>query len=85
VARRPSRRAALGRPQEPGFSSYNPLAAFLAHLAQETAISERTARLYVGHLQRFDRSLADHYGAGLLEATGADTAWDQPRHGSRSR
>jgi site-specific recombinase XerD len=50
----------------------SPLAAFVAFLAEQTRVSERTARLYVAHLRRFARWLAAQYQAGLLEATGAD-------------
>jgi hypothetical protein len=35
------------------FSSDNPLDAFVAFLAEHTRVGERSARLYVAHLQRF--------------------------------
>jgi hypothetical protein len=39
--------------QGPSFSSDNLLPAFLAFLAEDTKVGERTARQYVAHLQRF--------------------------------
>jgi len=51
--RRPSRPRSIAPSQGPPFSSDNPLVAFLAFLAEDTKVGERTARQYVAHLQRF--------------------------------
>ncbi len=57
---------------EPGFSSDNALRSFLVHLAEDTRLCERSARLYVAHLQRFAAWLAEQHQAALLEATSHD-------------
>src|SRR6266567_3483656 len=72
LARRPSRARSIGRSQGPSFSSDNPLPAFLAFLAEDTKVGERTARPYVAHLQRFAAWLEQGYQAALLEATTRD-------------
>jgi len=41
----------LAAPEGPRFSSDNPLVGFVAFLAEHTRVGERSARLYVGHLQ----------------------------------
>jgi site-specific recombinase XerD len=53
-------------------SSDNPLTAFLVFLAEETRVGERSARLYVAHLQRFAGWLEQRYQAGLLGVTTRD-------------
>ena len=54
LARRASHGPLAGSPEEPRFSSDNAdqvlLAAFVAFLAEQTGVSERTARLYMAHL-----------------------------------
>jgi len=72
LARRPSRARPIARSQGPSFSSDNPLVAFLAFLAEDTKVGERTARQYVAHLQRFAGWLHQRYQAALLEATTRD-------------
>ncbi|MBA3331818.1 MAG: tyrosine-type recombinase/integrase [Actinobacteria bacterium] len=52
-------------------STDNPMAAFLAFLAEEQ-VTVRTARAYLGHLQRFAGWLRRQYQAELLEATSHD-------------
>jgi integrase/recombinase XerC len=52
-------------------STDNVVAAFLAVLAQEP-VTARTARAYLGHLQRFAAWLRRQYQADLLEATSHD-------------
>src|SRR5919197_1608954 len=69
LARRPSQARPIAAPEGLLFSSDNALAAFLAFLADDTRVGERTARLYLAHLQRFTRWLAQHYQAPLLETT----------------
>jgi hypothetical protein len=49
-------------------SSDNPLAAFVALLAEDTKVGERTARLCVAHLQRFAGRLEQV--TGLLPGRG---------------
>jgi site-specific recombinase XerD len=56
----------------PHFSSDNPIPAFLAFLAEDTKVGERTARQYLAHLQRLAAWLEQHYQAALLEATTRD-------------
>ena len=63
---------ALAVAEDPVFSSDNALRAFLLHLAEDTRLSERSARLYLGHLRRFAAWLVERHAAGLLEATGHD-------------
>ena len=66
-------------------STDNPLAAFVAFLAEEQ-VTARTARAYLGHLQRFADWISRQYQADLLEATSHDlreyrihlAAWQQP-------
>jgi len=72
LARRPSHAPPIAVPQGPSFLSDNPLIAFLAFLADDTKVGERTARQYVAHLQRFAAWLAEHYQASLLDATTRD-------------
>jgi site-specific recombinase XerD len=72
LARRPSQTGSLGPPQGPSLSSDIPLAAFLAFLAEDTRVGERTARLYVGRLRRLAGWLEQRYQAALLEATTRD-------------
>jgi site-specific recombinase XerD len=66
----------LGRAVEPGespvLSSDKALRAFLIHLAEETRVSERSARLYLAHLQRFAVWLAEQHEADLIGATSHD-------------
>src|ERR687886_2228504 len=50
----------------------NALRAFLVHLAEDTRLGERSARLYLGHLRHFAAWLAERHMAGLLEATSHD-------------
>src|SRR5215207_3359011 len=52
-------------------STDNPLAAFVAFLAEEQ-VTARTARAYLGHLHRFAAWLGRQYQADLLEATSHD-------------
>jgi integrase/recombinase XerC len=52
-------------------STDNPLAAFIAFLAEEQ-VTARTARAYLGHLQRFADWIGRQYQADLLEATSHD-------------
>ena len=52
-------------------STDNPLAAFVAVLAEEQ-VTARTARAYLGHLHRFTDWLGRQYQADLLEATSHD-------------
>src|SRR5919206_4435684 len=76
LAHSPSRAPLPGAPEEARVPSDDPdqtiLAAFVAFLAEQTGVSERTARLYVAHIQRFGRWLQADGAAGLLDATGAD-------------
>src|SRR5437660_360653 len=72
LTRRPSRARSIARSQGPSFSSDNPLPAFLAFLAEDTKVGERTARQYVAHLQRFSAWLDQRYQAALLAATTRD-------------
>src|ERR1700694_2833072 len=72
LARRPSRARSIARSQGPTFSSDNPLPAFVAFLAEDTKVGERTAAQYVAHLQRFAAWLEQRYQAVLLEATTRD-------------
>jgi integrase/recombinase XerD len=68
-ASRPSHNRAIVRSERTHFSSDNVVADFLAFLANDTSVGERTARLYLAHLQRFAGWLAERYQAPLLEAT----------------
>src|SRR5438874_3480026 len=72
LARRPSQARPIARSQGPSVSSDNPLPAFLAFLAEDTRVGERTARQYVAHLHRFAAWLEQRYQAALLEATTRD-------------
>jgi len=72
LARRRSQARPVAVPQGTRVSSDNPLVAFLAFLADDTKVGERTARQYVAHLQRFVAWLAEHYQAPLLDATTRD-------------
>src|ERR671938_1393419 len=72
LARRPAQARPIAIPEGPPFSSDKALLAFVAFLADDTKVGERTARLYLAHLQRFARWLGQHYQAPLLEATTRD-------------
>ena len=48
------------------------MAAFVAFLAEQTKVGERSARLYVAHLQRFAAWLEQRYQPPLLDATTHD-------------
>jgi len=72
LARRPSQAGPIAAPQVTSFSSDNPLAAFLAFLAEDTKVGARTARQYIAHLRRYAAWLQQHYQAPLLEATTRD-------------
>src|SRR5712691_2135259 len=85
LARRPSRARSIGRSQGPSFSSDNPLPAFLAFLADDTKVGDRTARLYVAHLQRFAAWLEQRYQAALLEATTRDLRQYKTELGKRQK
>jgi site-specific recombinase XerD len=52
--------------------SDNPLSVFVTFLAEHTKIGERSARLYVAHVQRFAAWLEQRYQAPLLDATTRD-------------
>jgi site-specific recombinase XerD len=62
----------LGRSPLDSHTEINELRAFLVHLAEDTRVGERTARLYFGHLRRFAAWLAEQHESGLLEATSHD-------------
>jgi len=85
LARRPSRVRPTAIPQGPSFSSDNPLVAFLAFLADDTKVGERTARQYVAHLQRFAAWLAEHYQTPLLDATTRDLRQYKAELGKRQK
>jgi site-specific recombinase XerD len=70
LARSPGR--AIARTEAAPFSADNPLTGFLAFLAEDTKVGERTARLYLAHLQRFAGWLRERYQASMLEATTRD-------------
>lgn len=72
AARAPSRALIRRLPEAPKVSSDNPIAAFLVFLADEPHVTERTARQYVRHVQRFAGWLVERFSAGLLEATAQD-------------
>jgi integrase/recombinase XerC len=67
-----SQTSAIATAEGPRVSSDNPLAAFVAFLAEHTKVGKRSARLYVAHLQRFAGWLQQRYQAPLLEATTRD-------------
>src|SRR5260370_36430889 len=83
LARRPAQPRPITRSQGPCFSSDNPLPAFLAFLAEDTKVGERTARQYVAHLQRCTAWLEQHYEAALLEATTRDLRQYKTELGTR--
>jgi len=85
LARRSSRARPIVVPQATSFSSDNSLAAFLAFLADDTRVGERTARLYLAHLRRFASWLAQHYQAPLLEATTRDLRQYKAQLASRQK
>src|SRR5713226_5515679 len=85
LARRPSHARSIARSRGPSFSSDNPLPAFLAFLAQETKVGDRTARQYVAHLQRFTAWLEQNYQAGLLETTTRDLRQYKTEIGNRQK
>jgi site-specific recombinase XerD len=76
---------ALAVAEDPVFSSDNALRAFLVHLAEDTRLGERSARLYLGHLRRFAAWLAERHAAGLLEATGHDLRAYRDRLAARQK
>jgi site-specific recombinase XerC len=59
--------------------------AFLAFLAEDTKVGERTARQYVAHLQRFSAWLEQRYQAALLEATIRDLRQFKTELGTRQK
>jgi site-specific recombinase XerD len=67
-----SQESAIAVVERIGFSSDNSLAAFVAFLAEQTRVGERSTRLYVAHVRRFGAWLQDRYQAELLEATTRD-------------
>src|SRR5579859_5360490 len=83
LARRPSPAGSIASSQGTFVSSDNPLPAFLAFLAEDTKVGERTARQYVAHLQRFAAWLEQHYQAALLEATMRDLRQYKTELGTR--
>src|SRR6266567_5973830 len=85
LTRRPSRARSIARSQGPSFSSDNPLPAFLAFLAEDTKVGERTARQYVAHLERFTAWLEQRYQAPLLEATTRDLREYKTELGKRQK
>jgi integrase/recombinase XerD len=85
LARRPSRAGSIASSQGPSFSSDNPLPAFLAFLAEDTRVGERTARQYAAHLQRLAAWLEQHYQAALLEATTRDLRQYKTELGERQK
>jgi site-specific recombinase XerD len=85
LAGHPSRAGSIARPQDPTFSSDNPLPTFVAFLAEETKVGERTARQYLTHLQRFAAWLEQRYQAALLEATTRDLRQDKTELGNRQK
>jgi len=85
LARRPSRVRPTAIPQGPSVLSDNPLVAFLAFLADDTKVGERTARQYVAHLQRFAAWLAERYQAPLLDATTRDLRQYKTELGKRQK
>jgi integrase/recombinase XerD len=84
-ARRPSQARSIARSQGPSFSSDSPLPTFLAFLAEDTRVGERTARQYVAHLQRFAAWLERRYQAALLEATTRDLRQYKTELGKRHK
>ncbi len=72
LSRRPFQARPIAASEGPRFSSDNPLVDFLAFLANDTQVGERTARPYLAQLQRFARWLEEHYQVPLLEATTRD-------------
>jgi site-specific recombinase XerD len=60
-----------------------PLHAFLAFLAEDTKVGERTARQYIAHLYRFAAWLEQRYQAVLLEATNRDLRQYKTELGTR--
>jgi hypothetical protein len=52
LVQRPSRTRPIARSESPSFSSDNPIPAFVAFLAEDAKVAERTARQYVADLQR---------------------------------
>jgi integrase/recombinase XerC len=72
LARASSQARPIAPSEGPQFSSDKALAAFLAFLADDTRVGERTARLYLAHLRRFADWLVQHYQAPLFEATARD-------------
>ena len=85
LARRSSQTPPIPRSQGPSFSSDNPLPAFLAFLAEDTKVGERTARQYVAHLERFAAWLEQRYQAALLEATKRDLRQNKTELGKRQK
>ncbi len=85
LARRPSHARSIARSRGPSFSSDNPLPAFLAFLAEDTKVGERTARQYVAHLQRFADWLGQRYQTALLEATNRDLRQYKTNLGERQK
>src|SRR6266567_2759788 len=85
LARRPSRARSIGRSQGPSVSSDNPIAAFLAFLAEDTKVGESTARQYIAHVQRFAGWLEQCYQAALLEATTRDLRQHKTELGKRQK
>jgi len=85
LARRRSQARPVAVPQGTRVSSDNPLVAFLAFLADDTKVGERTARQYVAHLQRFVAWLAEHSQAPLLDATTRDLRQYKTELGKRQK
>ena len=85
LAVRLSQACLIAPSQAPSFSSDNPLPAFLAFLAEDTKVGERTARQYVAHLQRFAAWLEQRYQAALLEATTRDLRQYKTELGKRQK
>jgi len=85
LVRRSSQVRPIAVPQGASFSSDNPLAAFLAFLAEDTKVGERTARQYVAHLQRFAAWLDQRYQAALLGATTRDLRQYKTELGKRQK
>jgi site-specific recombinase XerD len=70
LVRSPS--TAIARVEGARSSSDNRLAAFVVFQAEHTKVGERSARLYVAHLQRFATWLDQRYQERLLGATTRD-------------
>jgi len=85
LARRPSPAGSIASSQGTFVSSDNPLPDFLAFLAEDTRVGERTARQYVAHLQRLAAWLEQHYQAALLEATTRDLRQYKTELGERQK